>query len=229
MGDEMEGSASGSTSEFVLKSQQKKENLEKEFEAKRRQSRQLDQQLEEKRRKLKAMDSRLKGSKRDLLSYSSTPKQSSSIQKRKSKEKEIDDDDNSSDLLSEDEMNMNISGNISDDDDDTSTDIEELPSLDPKHKSRQSHTNLFFSSLNGNSSPRGSENSDNPRNWSIEEVGEWLRKCGLGQYVQDFGTLEVDGTFLLSPQVNKRFLTNVVHVKADHIQKLIEHIQTLKN
>jgi hypothetical protein len=58
-------------------------------------------------------------------------------------------------------MNTNMSGDISDEDD-TSTDIEELPSLDAKdnRNNRKSVTNLFFSSLNGNPSPRSSENSD---------------------------------------------------------------------
>lgn len=222
------------TPEYDLKSKkaqkvkkEKQAKLDKEFEAKRRRSRQLDQQLEQKRRRLKQMDQRLTASKRDLLSYTApTPKQTSSSQKR-TKESENDD---SSDISDGEMMNTNMSGDISDEDD-TSTDIEELPSLDAKdnRNNRKSVTNLFFSSLNGNPSPRSSENSDNPRNWTTEQVGDWLQECGFEQYVQDFSVLDINGQFLLSPQVNERFLRNVVHVKPDHLQKLITNLSTLKN
>ncbi len=78
--------------------------------------------------------------------------------------------------------------------------------------------------LKGPSLP-GQEEED-PRAWSVEDVGEWLSSLALGQYRESFADAAVDGAFLLD--LNDEDLRNTLGIDhALHRKKILNSVQRL--
>ena len=82
----------------------------------------------------------------------------------------------------------------------------------------------FSPTLKGASLP-GQEEED-PRAWSVEDVGEWLSSLALGQYRESFADAAVDGAFLLD--LNDEDLRNTLGIDhALHRKKIINSVRRL--
>jgi len=64
-------------------------------------------------------------------------------------------------------------------------------------------------------------------NWSVAEVGEWLRKIELPMYVQNFGQQGVDGS-ILKHDITKEMLTETLEVQALHAAKFMREVEKVR-
>ena len=82
----------------------------------------------------------------------------------------------------------------------------------------------FTPTLKGAALP-GQEEED-PRAWSVEDVGEWLSSLALGQYRESFADAAVDGAFLLD--LNDEDLRNTLGIDhALHRKKILNSVRRL--
>merc|ERR1711871_1838725 len=72
----------------------------------------------------------------------------------------------------------------------------------------------------------GQEEED-PRAWSVEDVGEWLSSLALAQYREAFADAAVDGAFLMD--LNDEDLRNTLGIDHNlHRKKILNSVRRLQ-
>lgn len=66
---------------------------------------------------------------------------------------------------------------------------------------------------------------EDPKFWTCEKVGEWLREINLSDYELDFLRMEIDGTELL--RLNKKGMIRL-NIASEDRKKLLDEIEKIK-